>query len=583
MTLNDSGDGDAGANNLQNFPLITNVAVGGGNTTVTGTLNSLANTNFRLEFFASPAIDPSGNGEGQVYLGFLNVTTNGAGNLAAPFSFVKSGYTLPAGWVITATATVSNVGFTTFTDTSEFSPAVGMQSISGTIYNDVNADANVTNDSGAVFANATVKLYLDNGNGQIDAGDVLIATTTTNPSGAYIFNGLGNGTYYVVVDSKTLSAAGYNGTSGIGDVWAEETYAAAGAATGLSTFTTSAGALYGGKGANVSDEASALTTAEHVNKVTVAGANASGIDSGYSFNVVTNVRGGDATDDDGAANRTVQGSLRQFIQNADAITGANLMRFVPGQGVATVSGSGQTWWQLTVSAALPQITDALTTIDGTAYSFTDGTTVLNPNNASIGYSGQVGLGADAIAGTADDPTISFVNGPELEIAGSAGVPVGLDLQANNITVQRIDIHGFRNTGDLLTEADIRVGIATGTDVGVNLTGIVIQDSVIGTGPASLPARLQETAARTELESTDPMAASSDAMQLASKTSSESCSATTRTAGRFKAMTSNRTRRSASDRTTSTSATSPVAPRSSAIASSVPTGEASTRTVAMAAT
>src|SRR5262249_15394121 len=124
VTANDAGDGDSGTNNLQNFPLITNVTVGGGNTTVTGTLNSAANSNFRLEFFASPAIDSSGYGEGQVYLGFLNVATNAAGNLAAPFSYVKGGYTLPAGWVITATATRSNATYTTFTDTSEFSPAV---------------------------------------------------------------------------------------------------------------------------------------------------------------------------------------------------------------------------------------------------------------------------------------------------------------------------------------------------------------------------------------------------------------------------------------------------------------------------
>jgi len=328
VSANDAGDADAGANNLQNFPTITNVAVGGGNTTVTGTFNSVASTNFRLEFFASSAVDPSGNGEGQVYLGFLNVTTNAAGNLAAPFSYVKAGYVLPAGSVISATATRSNATFTTFTDTSEFSAAVGMQSISGTIYNDVNANASVSLAEG-VFANATVKLYLDNGNGQIDAGDTFLATTTTNASGAYAFNGLGNGNYYVVVDSKTLGAAAYNGAANINSVWADETYAAAGAATSLTTFDASAGALYGGKSATVSDNATALITSEHVIKTTIAAANATGTDFGFSFNVVDNVRG-DATDDDGGGTaRLQQGSLRQFILNADAIAGANSMRFVP--------------------------------------------------------------------------------------------------------------------------------------------------------------------------------------------------------------------------------------------------------------
>src|SRR5262249_45303898 len=188
------------------------------------------------------------------------------------------GYTLPAGWVISATAT--NL---TTNDTSEFSPAVGMQSISGTIYNDVNADTSVSAGEG-VFANATVKLYLDNGNGQIDAGDAFLATTTTNASGAYTFAGLGSGTYYVVLDSKTLGATAYNGGANINSVWADETYAAAGAATSLTTFTGSAGAFYGGKSATVSDNAAALTTAEHFLKTTIAAANVTGDDFGFSFN-----------------------------------------------------------------------------------------------------------------------------------------------------------------------------------------------------------------------------------------------------------------------------------------------------------
>ena len=223
------GDADAGANNLQNFPTITGVAVGGGNTTVTGTLNSVANTNFRLEFFASPGRRPSGYGEGQVYLGFVNVTTNAAGNLGCAFSYVKAGYVLPAGWVISATATRSNATFTTFTDTSEFSPAVGMQSISGTILNDVNANANVADD-GAVFAGATVRLYFDSGTsaGAIDAGDTLLATTLTDAFGGYTFTTLPNGNYYVVVDSKTLTAGSYTAGKSISNVWADQTYGVAG-------------------------------------------------------------------------------------------------------------------------------------------------------------------------------------------------------------------------------------------------------------------------------------------------------------------------------------------------------------------
>ena len=59
----------------QNFPLLTQ-AVSGNGTSVRGTLNSRPNQMFALQFFANPAADPSGYGEGQVYLGQMNVTTS---------------------------------------------------------------------------------------------------------------------------------------------------------------------------------------------------------------------------------------------------------------------------------------------------------------------------------------------------------------------------------------------------------------------------------------------------------------------------------------------------------------------------
>ena len=118
-TPNDAGDGDTGPNNLQNFPVLSSATSGGGSTTIAGTLNSAANTTFAIDFYASPSCDPSGYGEGRVYLGSASVATNGAGN--AGFS-VTLPVSVDASNQITATATDPNG------NTSEFSaclPASG--------------------------------------------------------------------------------------------------------------------------------------------------------------------------------------------------------------------------------------------------------------------------------------------------------------------------------------------------------------------------------------------------------------------------------------------------------------------------
>jgi CSLREA domain-containing protein len=113
VTPNDAGDADAGPNNLQNFPLLSNATPSGGTTVVNGTLNSTAGSVFNVEFFANTSCDPSGNGEGQTYLGEIPLTTDGGGNVG--FSF-NTPAPVPLGRFITATATGPGG------NTSEFSP-----------------------------------------------------------------------------------------------------------------------------------------------------------------------------------------------------------------------------------------------------------------------------------------------------------------------------------------------------------------------------------------------------------------------------------------------------------------------------
>ncbi len=81
VTANDTGDGDSGGNNLQNYPLLSSAVISGGTQLiVSGTLNSNASSYYRIEFFGNTSPHASGQGGGQTYLGFANVATNGSGN-----------------------------------------------------------------------------------------------------------------------------------------------------------------------------------------------------------------------------------------------------------------------------------------------------------------------------------------------------------------------------------------------------------------------------------------------------------------------------------------------------------------------
>ena len=114
-SVNDAGDGDTGANDLQNYPVITSAVAAGGSVTVSGTLNSTPSTAFRLEFFASEFCDATGFGEGQQFIGTTDVTTDANGDASfGPLSFAA-----PDDAEITATAT-DPAG-----NTSEFSQCAG--------------------------------------------------------------------------------------------------------------------------------------------------------------------------------------------------------------------------------------------------------------------------------------------------------------------------------------------------------------------------------------------------------------------------------------------------------------------------
>jgi Tol biopolymer transport system component len=100
-------DSDTGANNLQNFPVLTSARSASGKTTIKGKLNSTPNKTFKVQLFSSP----KDTDEGKTFIGQEVVTTDGSGNGSFAFSPANNA---ALGQEITATATGAG-------NTSEFS------------------------------------------------------------------------------------------------------------------------------------------------------------------------------------------------------------------------------------------------------------------------------------------------------------------------------------------------------------------------------------------------------------------------------------------------------------------------------
>jgi len=96
-------DNDNGPNGLQNYPSSNSVEQSQqGHTLVSGILFSKTGVLYRVEFFASPAGDSSGYGEGRYFMGYQDVltNTNGWGSIS-----ITLGPGMAKGHVLTATAT----------------------------------------------------------------------------------------------------------------------------------------------------------------------------------------------------------------------------------------------------------------------------------------------------------------------------------------------------------------------------------------------------------------------------------------------------------------------------------------------
>jgi hypothetical protein len=121
VTANDPAadkDSDTGANNLQNFPVISSAIKSNTTpflTTITGTLNSNPNQTYTIQCFVAVP-DPSGHGEGQIPVDQDTVQTDAGGEAEGADRFSCVSPIPQVGQAVTVTATNTATG-----DTSEFS------------------------------------------------------------------------------------------------------------------------------------------------------------------------------------------------------------------------------------------------------------------------------------------------------------------------------------------------------------------------------------------------------------------------------------------------------------------------------
>ena len=114
----------ASGNDLLAAPALSGASGGGTGSNVVGSLSSLANTSFLIQFFSSQVADPSGVGQGQTFLGSTVVTTDASGAATIDFDLASG---LANGTWVTVTATNESNG-----DSSGFSNAVSAQPVSVT-------------------------------------------------------------------------------------------------------------------------------------------------------------------------------------------------------------------------------------------------------------------------------------------------------------------------------------------------------------------------------------------------------------------------------------------------------------------
>ena len=442
VTANDGAKPAGQPNLLMDFPVFTSASLYGTTLTVAGYVGSAPNqatfANARVEIFKSDN-DPSGYGEGQTHLGFL--TSDANGNVSG--AITVSG--LVVGDRITGTATDGS------NNTSEFGANVTVTSggVSGTVFEDVNygggAGRSLAGSSGVVRFAARVELY--------DSGGNYVTFATTDASGNYSFTGLMAGNYTVRVVNSTVTSSRTGYVAGLWPVQTFRTDASSGTAAAVTDYVGGEvpSKVDAGNGSTtLAALTTATTTAQSIAPVTIGGDNVTGVDFGFNFDTIVNTNDSD------------QGSLRQFLTNANALGNGGLAQ------AGRTAGIESAIFMISNGSSAAGLRSSLNYFSG-------GVATLSPGTALPTITDPVILDAQTQPG--------WTSAPILVLAGNAAAGSGLTIAAGSSTVRGFVINGFSaggaagiaisGTGGNTIEGNYLGTNATGAAAAANYQGINI--------------------------------------------------------------------------------------------------------------
>ncbi|MFZ1387791.1 MAG: CshA/CshB family fibrillar adhesin-related protein [Thiolinea sp.] len=347
--------------------------------------------------------------------------------------------------------------------------------LSGRVFEDMNygggAGRSLSTSSGAGVNGVTVELYNSTG--------TLVGTTTTandgTNDGAYSFPSTAAGDYFVRVVSDTVNSTRAGST---GAELAIQTFRTDGTTPVINEVGGRTPSLVDGL-ANTGTETLDSTTLKlsgggHVQSlqpVTVAATDVTGVDFGYNFDTIVNT------------NEFGQGSLRQFILNANLLGNTGLDQediggvtkdagwehsifHIPttdaGYLTDNLTGSNGTAFIIRQTTALPEVTGAQTAIDGRTQTAYTGDT--NPAVALISRGPEVIIDYQGLVG---DRVIG-VNGAQFKL-----------LSLGTVRADDPSTGSYIGAGALIVGANLNGSLIDGlTAVGNGDAGIMTNDAAV---------------------------------------------------------------------------------------------------------